>query len=122
MSSSYFETVGRQSGMTPQVDDKLAFADTEGSQVKNIGEQAKDLEKDHSDFIQQRINDFNAQHSRDMKTLGNLIEFIPTAKKGIEKIQDMNDEIADYKRLQSVGESLLEDSSLETEDLSLIHI
>ena len=28
----------------------------------------------------------------------------------------MNDEIADYKRLQSVGESLLEDSSLETED------
>jgi len=116
MSSSYFETVGRQSGMTPQVDDKLAFADTEGSQVKNVGEQAKTAEKDYSELIQARINNFNAQHSRDMKTLGNLIEFIPTAKKGIEKIQDMNDEIADYKRLQSVGESLLEDSSLETED------
>ena len=116
MSSSYFETVGRQSGMTPQVDDKLAFADLEGSQVKNIGEQAKDLEKDHSDFIQQRINDFNAQHTRDMKTLGNLIEFIPTAMKGVQKLQDMGDEIADYKRLQSVGESLLDDGNLETED------
>ena len=92
MSSSYFETVGRQSGMTPQVDDKLAFADTEGSQVDNIGKQAKELEKDHSDFIQQRINDFNAQHSRDMKTFGNIIEFLPTAKKGIEKLQDMQDD------------------------------
>ena len=116
MSSSYFETVGRQAGMTPQVDDNLAYKDTEGDQVKNIGEQAKELEKDHSDFIQQRINDFNAQHSRDMKTLGRIIEFVPTAMKGVQKLQDMNDEIADYKRLQSVGESLLEDSSLETED------
>ena len=122
MSSSYFETVGRQAGMTPQIGDDLAFKDTEGSQVKNIGEKAKEAEEDYSKLIQARINNFNAQHSRDMKTLGNLIEIIPTAKKGIEKIQDMNDEIADYKRLQSVGESLLEDSSLETEDLSLIHI
>lgn len=116
MSSSYFETVGRQAGMTPQVDEKMAYADTEGSQVKNIGEQAKELEKDHSDFIQQRINDFNSQHSRDMKTLGTLIDFIPTAMKGVQKLQDMSDEIADYKRLQSVGESLLDDGSLETED------
>ena len=85
-SGGYFETIGRQAGMTPQVDDKMAYADTEGSQVKNVGEQAKELEKDYSEFIQQRINDFNAQHSRDMKTLGNIIEFIPTAKKGIEKI------------------------------------
>ena len=82
-SGGYFETIGRQSGMTPQVDDKMAYADTEGSQVKNVGEQAKELEKDHSDFIQQRINDFNAQHSRNMKTLGNIIEFVPTAMKGI---------------------------------------
>ena len=83
-SGGYFETIGRQAGMTPQVDDKMAYADTEGSQVDNVGKQAKELEKDHSDFIQQRINDFNAQHSRDMKTFGNLIDFIPTAKIGIE--------------------------------------
>jgi hypothetical protein len=116
MSSSYFETVGRQAGMTPQVGDDLAYKDTEGDQVKNIGEQAKELEKDHSDFIQQRINDFNAQHTRDMKTLGRIIEFVPTAMKGVQKLQDMNDEIADYKRLEAVGQSLVEDSSLETED------
>jgi hypothetical protein len=116
MSSSYFETVGRQAGMTPQVGDDLAYKDTEGDQVKNIGEQAKELEKDHFDFIQQRINDFNAQHTRDMKTLGRIIEFVPTAMKGVQKLQDMNDEIADYKRLEAVGQSLVEDSSLETED------
>ena len=46
-SGGYFETIGRQSGMTPQVDDKMAYADTEGSQVKNVGEQAKELEKDN---------------------------------------------------------------------------
>ena len=51
-----------------------------------------------------------------MKTLGNLIEFIPTAMKGVQKLQDMGYEIADYKRLQSVGESLLDDGNLETED------
>ena len=116
MSSSYFETIGRQSGMTPQVDDKMAYADTEGDQVKNVGEQAKELEQDHSQFIQQRINDFNAQHSRNMATVGKLIDFIPTAMKGVQKLQDMNDEIADYKRLEAVGQSLVEDSSLETED------
>ena len=116
MSSSYFETVGRQSGMTPQVDDKLAFADTEGSQVKNIGEQAKDLEKDHSDFIQQRINDFNAQHSRDMKTLGNIIEFVPTAMKGIEKLRDIQDDNDYWQRLKTTGQSLIDDGGLEEED------
>ena len=116
MSSSYFETVGRQAGMTPQVGDDLAYKDTEGDQVKNIGEQAKELEKDHSDFIQQRINDFNAQHSRDMKTFGNLIEFIPTAMKGVQKLQDMGDEIAEYQRLRQVGDSLVDDGQLELED------
>ena len=90
MSDSYFETIGRQSGMTPQVDDKMAYADTEGSQVKNVGEQAKELEKDHSEFIQQRINDFNAQHTRNMATVGKLIDFIPTAMKGIGKLQDLS--------------------------------
>ena len=103
MSSSYFETVGRQAGMTPQVDEKMAYADTEGDQVDNVAKQAKELEQDHSEFIQQRINDFNAQHSRNMATVGKLIDFIPTAMKGVQKLQDMNDEIADYKRLESVG-------------------
>ena len=54
MSSSYFETIGRQSGMTPQVGDDLAYKDTEGSQVKNVGEQAK-KQKDYSELIQARI-------------------------------------------------------------------
>ena len=44
-SGGYFETIGRQAGMTPQVDDKMAYADTEGSQVDNVGTQAKELEK-----------------------------------------------------------------------------
>ena len=35
-SGGYFETIGRQAGMTPQVDDKMAYADTEGSQVKTV--------------------------------------------------------------------------------------
>ena len=116
MSSSYFETVGRQSGMTPQVDDKMAYADTEGSQVDNVGKQAKELEKDHSDFIQQRINDFNAQHSRDMKTLGNIIEFVPTAMKGIEKLQDIQDDNDYWQRLKSTGQSIIDDGGLEEED------
>jgi len=116
MSSSYFETVGRQSGMTPQVDDKMAYADTEGSQVDNVAKQAKELEKDHSEFIQQRINDFNAQHTRDMKTLGRIIEFVPTAMKGVQKLQDIGDEIADYNRLEKAGQSIIEDNNLEIED------
>ena len=115
-SGGYFETIGRQSGMTPQVDDKMAYADTEGSQVKNVGEQAKELEKDHSDFIQQRINDFNAQHSRNMKTLGNIIEFVPTAMKGIEKLQDIQDDNDYWQRLKATGQSLIDDGGLEEED------
>ena len=116
LSGGYFETIGRQAGMTPQVDDKMAYVDTEGSQVDNVGKQAKDLEKDHSDFIQQRINDFNAQHSRDMKTLGNIIEFVPTAMKGIEKLQDIQDDNDYWQRLKATGQSLIDDGGLEEED------
>ena len=62
-SGGYFETIGRQAGMTPQVDDKMAYADTEGDQVKNIGEQAKELEKDYSELIQTRINNCQSKRS-----------------------------------------------------------
>ena len=116
MSDSYFETIGRQSGMTPQVDDKMAYADTEGSQVKNVGEQAKELEKDHSEFIQQRINDFNAQHTRNMATVGKLIDFIPTAMKGIGKLQDIQDDNDYWQRLKATGQSIADDGGLEEED------
>ena len=51
-----------------------------------------------------------------MKTLGNIIEFIPTAKKGIDKLQDIQDDNDYWQRLKATGQSIADDGGLEEED------
>ena len=52
-----------------------------------VEEKNKEIDKsikDTSDFFQQRIDSYNASHSRKMDNINKLIEFIPKAKQIVD--------------------------------------
>ena len=72
-----------------------------------VEEKNKEIDKsiqDTSDFFQQRIDSYNASHSRKMENINKLIEFIPKAKKIVDAKINFDNDINHVQKLLEAGE------------------
>ena len=87
-----------------------------------VEEKNKEIDKsikDTSDFFQQRIDSYNASHSRKMENINKLIEFIPKAKKLIDNKINFDNDINHIQMIKQAGEDYeadMLDSQAETMD------
>ena len=72
-----------------------------------VEEKNKEIDKsikDTSDFFQQRIDSYNASHSRKMENINKLINFIPKAKKIIDNKINFDNDINHIQMIKQAGE------------------
>jgi len=87
-----------------------------------VEEKNKEIDKsikDTSDFFQQRIDNFNASHSRKMENINKLIAFIPKAKTLIDDKINFDNDINHIQMIKQAGEDYeadMLDSQAETMD------
>ena len=87
-----------------------------------VEEKNKEIDKsikDTSDFFQQRIDSYNASHSRKMENINKLIDFIPKAKRLIDNKINFDNDINHIQMIKQAGEDYeadMLDSQAETMD------
>ena len=72
-----------------------------------VEEKNKEIDKsikDTSEFFQQRIDNYNASHSRKMDNINKLIDFIPKAKKIVDNKINFDNDINHIQTIKKAGE------------------
>ena len=111
MTQSYFESLGRASSRPPDLS-KTNYLEEEPTEAlvdvknKEIDKAIKDSEAFHKANIEM----FNAAHSQKMTNINKLINFLPNAKKLVERQQEFGDRRDELNRLKGIGETLETDA------------
>ena len=101
MSSSYFESLGRQEA-APFTMDELNYAETEPDLVKAMNEQINENIKDRRQFFTDNIEAFNATQAAQKNRLSDLAKLTETGRKILDsrkKYQKGDEEYDKYKEI-----------------------
>jgi len=109
MSSSYFESLGRQEA-APFTMDELNYAETEPDLVKAMNEQINENIKDRRQFFTDNITAFNQTQAAKKNRLSDLAVLTKTGREIIEKQQAYRQGDEEYDKLKDLFQNEGENS------------